>query len=343
MRKLLVTGAAGFIGANFVHYWLANHTDDFIVGLDALTYAANRDSLAAAIPNPRFRFVHGDIRDRSLVISLLKEEQLDTIVHFAAESHVDRSISNPGVFLDTNVIGTHQLLEAARQVWLEKPETEHRFHHVSTDEVYGSLGANDPPFTEESRYDPQSPYAASKAAADHVVRAYGNTYGLRYTISNCSNNYGPYQFPEKLIPLCILNLLQGASLPIYGDGQYIRDWLHVEDHCLGIELILHHGRAGETYNIGGNCERTNLYLIRYLCEIMDERRPNAPWCPHQHLISFVKDRPGHDRRYAIDASKIRSELGYLPKHAIESGLQELVRWYLSNEHWWRSLLARREQ
>ncbi len=340
MRRLLITGAAGFIGTNFVHYWLANHADDFIVGLDALTYAANRDSLAAAIPNPQFRFVHGDIRDRALVISLLKEEQLDTIVHFAAESHVDRSISNPGAFLDTNVIGTHHLLEAARQVWLEKPEVEHRFHHVSTDEVYGSLGANDPPFTEDNRYDPQSPYAASKAASDHLVRAYGNTYGLRHTISNCSNNYGPYQFPEKLIPLCILNLLEGVPLPIYGDGQYIRDWLHVEDHCVGLDLILTHGREGETYNIGGNCEYTNLALVHQLCEIMDHCRPGTAVRPHNRLITFVKDRPGHDRRYAIDASKIRQGLGYVPRHSIVSGLQEVVRWYIDNESWWQALVAR---
>ena len=340
MRRLLITGAAGFIGANFVHYWLANHTDDFIVGLDALTYAANRDSLAAAMPDPRFRFVHGDIRDRLLVISLLKEERLDTIVHFAAESHVDRSISNPGVFLDTNVIGTHQLLEAARQVWLEKPAVEHRFHHVSTDEVYGSLGVNDPPFTENSRYDPQSPYAASKAASDHLVRAYGNTYGLKYTISNCSNNYGPYQFPEKLIPLCILNLLKGLPLPLYGDGQYIRDWLHVEDHCLGIDLILHHERDGETYNIGGNCEYTNLDLIHRLCEIMDTCKPKAVSLPHSRLITFVTDRPGHDRRYAIDASKITRELGFSPRYPVESRLDETVRWYIRNESWWRPIIKR---
>ncbi|MHB1514591.1 MAG: dTDP-glucose 4,6-dehydratase [Acidiferrobacteraceae bacterium] len=340
MRRLLITGAAGFIGANFVHYWLANHTDDFIVGLDALTYAANRDSLAAAMPDPRFRFVHGDIRDRLLVISLLKEERLDTIVHFAAESHVDRSISNPGVFLDTNVIGTHQLLEAARQVWLEKPAVEHRFHHVSTDEVYGSLGVNDPPFTENSRYDPQSPYAASKAASDHLVRAYGNTYGLKYTISNCSNNYGPYQFPEKLIPLCILNLLKGLPLPLYGDGQYIRDWLHVEDHCLGIDLILHHERDGETYNIGGNCEYTNLDLIHRLCEIMDTCKPKAASLPHSRLITFVTDRPGHDRRYAIDASKITRELGFSPRYPVESRLDETVRWYIHNESWWRPIIKR---
>lgn len=340
MRSLLVTGAAGFIGANFVHYWIAHHPEDAIIALDALTYAGNRESLASAMTHPRFRFVHGDIRNRALVTSLLKEAHIDTIVHFAAESHVDRSISGPGAFIETNVVGTYELLEAARAVWLSTPGIQHRFHHVSTDEVYGSLRPEDPPFTEETRYDPQSPYAASKAASDHLVRAYGNTYGLRYTISNCSNNYGPYQFPEKLIPLCILNLLKGQPLPIYGDGQYVRDWLHVEDHCLGIDLILQRGRDGETYNIGGNCEHTNLEVIAHLCSIMDAHRPDARWCPHSSLTTFVKDRPGHDRRYAINASKIIRELGFKPGHSIDSRLSDTVAWYIHNESWCESVMKR---
>ncbi|MHB1585985.1 MAG: dTDP-glucose 4,6-dehydratase [Acidiferrobacteraceae bacterium] len=340
MRSLLVTGAAGFIGANFVHYWIAHHPEDAIVALDALTYAGNRENLAPAMTHPRFRFVHGDIRNRALVTSLLKEAHIDTIVHFAAESHVDRSISGPGAFIETNVVGTYELLEAARAVWLGTPGIQHRFHHVSTDEVYGSLGPEDPPFTEETRYDPQSPYAASKAASDHLVRAYGNTYGLRYTISNCSNNYGPYQFPEKLIPLCITNLLDGIALPVYGDGQNVRDWLHVEDHCRGIELILERGHEGQTYNIGGNCQRTNVDLVRNLCAVMDAARPDSAHYPHHRLIRFVMDRPGHDRRYAIDASKLDQHLGYTTRHAIESGLAATVRWYIDHESWWRPLIAR---
>lgn len=340
MRSLLVTGAAGFIGANFVHYWIANHPEDAIIALDALTYAGNRESLTPAMTHPGFRFVHGDIRNRALVTSLLKEAHIDTIVHFAAESHVDRSISGPGAFIETNVVGTYELLEAARAVWLGTPGIQHRFHHVSTDEVYGSLGPEDPPFTEETRYDPQSPYAASKAASDHLVRAYGNTYGLRYTISNCSNNYGPYQFPEKLIPLCILNLLKGQPLPIYGDGQYIRDWLHVEDHCLGIDLILHRGTDSETYNIGGNSEHANLEVIARLCGIMDAHRPDARWCPHSGLITFVKDRPGHDRRYAINASRIIRELGFTPRHSLDSRLSDTVSWYVQNESWCESVMTR---
>lgn len=341
MRRLLVTGAAGFIGANFVHYWVARHPEDLIIALDALTYAGNRESLAPILEHPQFRFVHGDIRNRTLVASLLKEAQIDTIVHFAAESHVDRSISGPGAFIETNVVGTYELLEAARATWLGSGTgTHYRFHHVSTDEVYGSLEANAPPFTEETRYDPQSPYAASKAASDHLVRAYGNTYGLCYTISNCSNNYGPYQFPEKLIPLCITNLLDGIQLPVYGDGQNVRDWLHVEDHCRGIELILDRGHEGQTYNIGGDCQQTNLSLVRRLCAIMDTVRPNSIHYPHDGLIRFVADRPGHDRRYAIDACKIGRELGYITSHSVESGLATVVRWYIEHEAWWRPLLPR---
>lgn len=330
MRKLLVTGAAGFIGVNFVYYWLQHNAADRVVALDALTYAGNADNLKAASCDPRFRFVHGNIRDRSLVIELLRTEEIDTIVHFAAESHVDRSISNPGIFLETNVMGTFDLLEAARSVWLdaESPIREHRFHHVSTDEVYGSLGLKDPPFTEKARYKPQSPYAASKAGADHLVRAYGNTYGLQYTISNCSNNYGPYQFPEKLLPLSILNMAYGKPVPIYGDGLNIRDWLYVDDHCRAIDLVLKKGRAGETYNIGGNSEYTNLDLVEILASILDELSMERRHVPHRHLITFVADRPGHDRRYAIDAEKIRQELGFCPMVTVASGLRTTVQWYL---------------
>lgn len=339
MRKLLVTGGAGFIGANFVHYWLAQHPEDRLVVLDALTYAGNLDSLKAVMDHPQLRFIRGDIRDRALVSQLLRDEALDTIVHFAAESHVDRSISGPGIFLETNVTGTFELLEAARATWLDSshPVDRHRFHHVSTDEVYGSLGPSDAAFTEETRYDPQSPYAASKAASDHLVRAYGNTYGLRYTISNCSNNYGPYQFPEKLIPLCVLNMLHGKPLPIYGDGLNIRDWLHVEDHCRGIDLVLQKGASGETYNIGGHNERSNIMLVQTLCQIMNELH-GVPDKPYEQLITFVKDRPGHDHRYAINPSKIAA-LGYRPLHSLESGLRETVEWYLSRSGWWQRILA----
>lgn len=331
MRKLLVTGGAGFIGANFIHYWLTHHPGDRVVVLDALTYAGNLDSLKEVLDRQQMRFVHGDIRDRALVTQLLHDEGLDTIVHFAAESHVDRSIAGPSIFLETNVMGTFELLEAARTVWLDpaRPVIAHRFHHVSTDEVYGSLGPNDPPFTEETRYDPQSPYAASKAASDHLVRSYGNTYGLQYTISNCSNNYGPYQFPEKLIPLCILSMLEGKAVPIYGDGRNVRDWLHVEDHCRGIDLVLDKGTPGETYNIGGNSERSNLELVQALCTIMDAL-PDTVHAPHERLITFVKDRPGHDRRYAINPTKINS-VGYQPTHSLATGLIATVHWYLNTQ------------
>jgi dTDP-glucose 4,6-dehydratase len=338
-RRLLVTGGAGFIGANFVHYWLERHSGGRLVVLDALTYAGNRANLAVVENRPEFRFVHGDIRDEALVERLLRDEGLDTIVHFAAESHVDRSIAGPDAFIETNILGTHSLLKAARAVWLEngEPLPGHRFHHVSTDEVYGSLGADAPAFSETTPYAPNSPYSASKAASDHLVRAYHHTYGLNTTISNCSNNYGPYQFPEKLIPLCILNLLDGKPLPIYGDGQNVRDWLYVEDHCRGIELILRRGRVGETYNVGGGAERTNLQVVKGLCSVMDKLRPDG--APHARHIEFVRDRPGHDRRYAIDEHKLRVELGYEPVCSFEDGLVEIVLWYLGNETWWRPILS----
>ena len=351
MHKLLVTGGAGFIGANFVHYWLARYPQDRVVVLDALTYAGNMASLGGCLDQENFRFVHGDIGDQDLVETLLAEEGLDTVVNFAAESHVDRSIHGPDPFVTTNVVGTHSLLKAAKKVWLDGAGRPHRFHHVSTDEVYGSLTLEEPPFTEISPYAPNSPYSASKAASDHLVRAYHHTYGLEVTTSNCSNNYGPYQFPEKLIPLIILNILEAKQLPIYGDGLNIRDWLYVEDHCRGIDLVLRKGRVGEVYNIGGNNEWRNIEIVQLLCTLVDERLaaseslrqrfPRSPVCQGhkaESLITFVKDRPGHDRRYAINAAKSRSELGYEPQESFETGIQKTIDWYLANEAWWRAVM-----
>jgi dTDP-glucose 4,6-dehydratase len=346
-----VTGGAGFIGSNFVHRRLRLYPDDHLVVLDALTYAGNLANLEALKDHPRMHFVHGDIRDSELVGKLLREHVVDTIVHFAAESHVDRSIDGPDVFVDVNINGTHSLLKAARDVWLEGDGKGHRFHHVSTDEVYGSLEPGDPMFTESTPYAPNSPYAASKAASDHLVRAYQHTYGLETTISNCSNNYGPFQFPEKLLPLCVVNLLEGKELPIYGDGKNVRDWLHVEDHCAGIDAVIERGKPAETYNIGGNQELTNLEIVGSLCDALDRvfaeqedleaRFPAAPRARGEDAksrITFVKDRPGHDRRYAIDAGKIAGELGFEPSITFAEGLESTIRWYLEHEIWWRSLL-----
>lgn len=351
MARLLVTGGAGFIGANFVHYWLKNHPGERIVVLDALTYAGNLFSLKDVKTGPDFRFVKGDIRNTELVEHLLKQERIDTLIHFAAETHVDRSILGPAAFIETNVLGTHSLLVAARNVWLVADHIQHRFHHVSTDEVYGSLCSDDPPFEELTRYSPSSPYSASKAASDHLVRAYHHTYGLQVTISNCSNNYGPYHFPEKLIPLIIVNILQGNVLPIYGDGQQVRDWLHVKDHCRAIDIILQADVAGETYNVGGGGELRNLDLVKLLCTMADDLLKNEshlglrfPACPVAQgrpcdsLIRFIADRPGHDQRYAINHHKITEALGYHPTTAIEEGLRETFRWYLQNEWWWRGIL-----
>jgi dTDP-glucose 4,6-dehydratase len=348
MTSLLVTGGAGFIGANFVHYWREHHSADQVVVLDALTYAGNRANLDGA---SGVEFVHGDIRDTALVEKLLSDHAIDTIVHFAAESHVDRSIHGPAVFVDTNVLGTLSLLTAARSAWLSGSGKPHRFHHVSTDEVYGTLGPNDPAFSETTAYAPNSPYSASKAASDHLVRAWHHTYGLEVTTSNCSNNYGPFQFPEKLIPLFLINALHGRSLPIYGDGMQIRDWLHVEDHCRGIEACLGRGRPGETYNIGGGAELPNLAVIDTLCAAVDAafaadpalatRFPDAPASksqPTASLKTYVTDRPGHDRRYAIDERKARAELGYAPARTFDQGFAETLRWYLSNEAWWRGVM-----
>ncbi|HET7676120.1 MAG TPA: dTDP-glucose 4,6-dehydratase [Gammaproteobacteria bacterium] len=330
MRRMLLTGGAGFIGTNFALYWIQKYSQDRVVVLDALTYAGNVDNLAPVREHPNFRFVHGNICDEPLVNRLMEEEAVDTIVHFAAESHVDRSIAGPDPFITTNVVGTHVLLKAAKLAWLDgNGSGPFRFHHVSTDEVYGSLGPNDPPFTEETPYAPNSPYSASKAASDHLVRAYHRTYGLPVTISNCSNNYGPYQHPEKLIPLMLSHGMQGLPLPVYGKGANIRDWLYVEDHCRAIDAILQNGRPGETYNIGGNCEMQNLDLVRQLCRLLDELNPRSPHVPHHQLITFVTDRLGHDLRYAIDGAKVRRELGWEPAETFSSGLQRTARWYLA--------------
>jgi dTDP-glucose 4,6-dehydratase len=320
---ILVTGGAGFIGSNFVLSTLAK-TGEPIVNLDKLTYAGSLRNLEPARNDSRHVFVQGDICDRALVAGLLKQHRPRAIVHFAAESHVDRSISGPAPFIETNVTGTFALLEEARQF-----SREMRFLHVSTDEVYGSLGPGDPAFTETTPYAPNSPYAASKAAADHLVRAYHHTYGMTTVTTNCSNNYGPRQFPEKLIPLIIRNALAGKPLPVYGDGRNVRDWLYVEDHCEAVRLALERGRTGETYNIGGGCERQNIDLVRQICSLLDKAKPRRAGS-HADLITFVQDRPGHDRRYAMDSSKIARELGWRPRESLESGLAKTVRWYLEN-------------
>ena len=331
---ILVTGGAGFIGSNFVLGWLAQ-SDETVVNLDALTYAGNLQTLAPLAKDPRHVFVHGDICDRALVDRLLAEHRPRAIVHFAAESHVDRSIHGPGAFIRTNVEGTFTLLEAARAYWgtLDgDAKAGFRFLHVSTDEVYGSLGKDDAPFTETHPYEPNSPYSASKAASDHLVRAWHHTYGLPVLTTNCSNNYGPYQFPEKLIPLMIVNALAGKPLPIYGDGMNVRDWLYVTDHCAGICRVLEAGRVGETYNIGGWNEMPNLQIVHTLCDLLDELRPD-PAGSYRRLITYVTDRPGHDRRYAIDARKIERELGLRPAETFATGIRKTVQWYLDQPHW----------
>ncbi|WP_374615579.1 dTDP-glucose 4,6-dehydratase [Thauera aminoaromatica] len=331
---ILVTGGAGFIGANFVLDWLQG-SEEPVINLDALTYAGNRETLARLEGDARHLFVHGDICDRALVERLFAEYKPRAVVHFAAESHVDRSIHGPGAFVRTNVDGTFTLLEAARAHWSALPAGEReafRFLHVSTDEVYGSVGPNDPAFTETKAYEPNSPYSASKAASDHLVRAWHHTYGLPVLTTNCSNNYGPYQFPEKLIPLMIVNALAGKPLPIYGDGQNVRDWLYVGDHCSAIREVLARGRLGETYNVGGWNEMANLEIVHTLCALLDELRPSAAGS-HARLITYVKDRPGHDRRYAIDARKIERELGWRPAETFQSGIRKTVRWYLDNPAW----------
>ena len=330
---ILVTGGAGFIGANFVLDWIAA-TGEAVVNLDKLTYAGNLASLESLAKDARHVFVRGDIGDRALVEKLLAQHRPRAIVHFAAESHVDRSIHGPGEFVRTNVVGTFELLEAVRGYWgaLEGEAKERfRFLHVSTDEVYGTLGENDPAFSETTAYAPNSPYSASKAGSDHLVRAYHHTYGLPTLTTNCSNNYGPFQFPEKLIPLMISNALEGKPLPVYGDGRQVRDWLYVADHCEAIRVVLERGRLGETYNVGGNSEKRNLEVVHALCDALQELRPKAGG--YRDLIKFVTDRPGHDRRYAIDARKIRRELGWQPRETFETGLARTVRWYLEHGEW----------
>jgi len=343
-RSIVITGGAGFIGSNFVHHWCENYPEDRVIVLDALTYAGNLHNLATLKDRKNFRFLQGDICDRALVDELFASENIDTVAHFAAESHVDRSILGPGAFVQTNVVGTFTLLESFRQHWLSNHQPDnYRFLHVSTDEVYGSLGLDDPAFTETTPYAPNSPYSASKAGSDHLARAYFHTYGMPTIITNCSNNYGSYHFPEKLIPLMCINILLGKPLPVYGDGQNVRDWLYVRDHCQALDTVIHKGKAGETYNIGGNNEVKNIDLVRMLCELMDELAPDLPVKPAQNLITFVKDRPGHDRRYAIDASKIRTELGWQPQETVEGGLRKTIQWYLDHRDWWQPLLSKEYQ
>jgi dTDP-glucose 4,6-dehydratase len=339
---ILVTGGAGFIGGNFVLDWLANPSAEGLVNLDKLTYAGNLATLKSLDHDARHVFVQGDIGDYDLVLSMLKKHQVRAVVNFAAESHVDRSIHGPGDFIQTNVLGTFNLLEAVRAYWTELPDDkkqQFRFLQVSTDEVYGSLSPTDPAFSETNPYEPNSPYSASKAASDHLVRAWHHTYGLPVLTTNCSNNYGPYHFPEKLIPLVILNALAGKPLPIYGDGQQIRDWLYVKDHCSAIRRVLEAGQLGETYNVGGWNEKPNLDVVHTICGILDGLRPKADGTSYASQITYVKDRPGHDRRYAIDATKLERELGWKPSETFETGIQKTVQWYLDNEEWTEGVLS----
>ncbi len=341
METWLVTGGAGFIGSNFILQQRRAQTAR-IINLDKLTYAGNPHNLSELRRDPDYLFQLGDIGDRPLLSSLLANQQPDAVIHFAAESHVDRSIRSPEAFIETNVVGTFRLLDEVRQYWeglRGAKKAAFRFLHISTDEVYGSLGPDDPAFTETTPYAPNSPYAASKAAADHLVRAYHETYGLPVLITNCSNNYGPLQFPEKFIPLMILNALQGKKLPIYGDGQNVRDWLYVADHCKALRLVLAQGRVGASYNIGGRCEKTNLDVVTHICHLLDELFPQAPSVPHARLITFVPDRPGHDRRYAMNISKIEQELGWTPKESFDSGLAKTVRWYVDHPQWVESVTS----
>jgi dTDP-glucose 4,6-dehydratase len=357
MKKLLVTGGAGFIGANFVHYWINTYPNDKVVVIDALTYAGNIANLESVKDNKNFKFVKGNICDTDLVEKLMSQHQIDTLVHFAAESHVDRSIAGPDEFIETNILGSYSLLKAAKKYWIDIPKLAgqeikpHRFHHVSTDEVYGTLSPDAPAFKETTAYAPNSPYSASKASSDHLVRAYHHTYGLEVSTSNCSNNYGPLHFPEKLIPLVITNILLNKELPIYGDGMQIRDWLYVEDHARGIDLVLNKGLSGETYNIGGNNEWANINIVNEVCKIINLRfqqnlelhskyseAVEAINNNSESLIVHVKDRPGHDQRYAIDATKTFSELGYEPVESFASGIEKTIDWYLINDKWWKSIL-----
>lgn len=340
MEKILVTGGAGFIGSNFIRYVLNMDPKVHIFNLDDLTYAGRLENLEN-LPDPnRYTFIKGNISDTGLVHQLLHENGIDTIVHFAAETHVDRSILSPGKFIETNINGTYHILEQARIAWMVDktlPIEKVRFHHVSTDEVFGSLAAEEPAWNETSRYDPHSPYSASKASSDFLVRAYGHTFDLPITITNCSNNYGPYQFPEKLIPLMIMNGLEGKNLPVYGDGRQVRDWLYVEDHCDAIYRVITRGRIGDTYNVGGQNQPFNLDIVQIICDTLDEMDHASKYIPHRQLIRFVNDRPGHDRRYAMDISKISSELGWTPRENLESGLKKTVRWYLDHLDWVKAI------
>jgi dTDP-glucose 4,6-dehydratase len=353
-RNVLITGGAGFIGANFVRHWLGTTHEGRVVVFDALTYAGNVDSLDGLDEDPRYVFVKGDICDEGTVLTLLEQHRIDCVVHFAAESHVDRSILGPDEFIRTNIVGTHSLLKATKTWWIDrKMVAAHRFHHVSTDEVYGSLGPKEAPFHESTPYQPNSPYSASKASSDHLVRAYHETYGLDTTVTNCSNNYGPYQFPEKLIPLTIVNILLGKQLPVYGDGLQVRDWLHVEDHCAAISLALTSGKPGAVYNVGGNSETANITIVRTLCGLVDEclavqpaLRAAFPASPAAagnkrsvDLITHVRDRLGHDRRYAVNYAKAEAELGYQPRRDLPTGLRATLDWYLANRRWWQALLS----
>lgn len=354
MSNVLVTGGAGFIGSNFCNYWVQNNLESRLIVLDALTYAGNPYTLEELVDAGSIDLVAGSINDRELVYQLLSEHNISNIIHFAAESHVDRSIENPDIFLETNILGTHTLLNESKRYWMDEKhhEDNHRFHHVSTDEVYGSLSLSDDAFTETTSYAPNSPYSASKAASDFMVRAYHHTYGMNITMSNCSNNYGPYHFPEKLIPLTIINCLNGKTLPVYGKGDNIRDWLHVSDHARAIHKILEHGRNGETYNVGGNSERTNIDIVNIICSVIDEmfsndqalqkKYPNCPASknnPCSSLIEFVTDRAGHDFRYAIDASKLENELSFSPEVIFEVGLASTIEWYVNNDQWWEDILS----
>jgi dTDP-glucose 4,6-dehydratase len=344
-NRILVTGGAGFIGSNFVRYILQTQPDVYIVNLDLLTYAGSLENLRDLPSLNRYEFIKGDICDQVLVEDILRRNIIEAVVHFAAESHVDRSIFGPRAFVQTNIVGTFSLLEAARKVWLDENKADLKtvhFHHISTDEVFGSLTPDAAAFEETTPYSPNSPYAASKASSDHLVRSYLHTYGLPVTLTNCSNNYGPYQFPEKLIPLMILNALEGKPLPIYGDGKQIRDWLYVEDHCEAIWQGLQHGRIGESYNIGGNNQPTNLEIVNAICKILDELCPASPYRPHAGLIKPVGDRPGHDRRYAMNINKIGLELGWKPKHSLQEGLLKTVSWYLEHKGWVEAIHSQKE-
>lgn len=338
MQNILVTGGAGFIGSNFIHHLLEKKQDCKVFNVDVLTYAGHVENLESIQNDARYEFIQTNICDFEVIKQIFEEHQIDTVVHFAAESHVDRSITNPGAFIQTNIVGTYNLLEAARTTWQENGGFEGcHFHHVSTDEVYGMLMPGDPAFEERTAYSPNSPYAASKASSDHLVRSYFRTFGLPITLTNCSNNYGPYQYPEKLIPLMIMNAINGKPLPIYGDGMQIRDWLFVEDHCEAILSVVENGRLGDTYNVGGGNQFPNIQIVKTICGILDAALPQSPYKPHENLITYVKDRPGHDFRYDINFEKINNELKWSPKFELQAGLEETVKWYLNHQNWIESV------